>query len=534
MRRGRAEEGQSSVQTTNGRHRLRALAAVGVLAFGLNCGAGGGASSTLSVPSSSGQMAAPGPATTVPVPTGVKVSAVGSSFVEYEWNSVEEATRYEIELSVDDEEFASVMSRIVNDGFTRQRFDVSPETTSYARVRAEVAGRWSDFSASVAGRSLPRPPLGSCGESARDLLIEEIGPGLLGGARFGDWRRGTDIRTWSYVTVDDEQCVTRLDFRGDTLYNLYGVIPAAVGQLRRLEELYLGADWETLLRSVELSETYGGYQNPRSALRGEIPAELGQLAELRILYIHGHEITGRIPKELGQLTKLRELGITGTSVSGPIPAELGRLSSLRTLAITAPVTLYVQGVGFITDGLLTGVIPAEIRNLTELETLALVGSDLEGPILADIVRNLTRLETLVLSGNALGEEIPSALGGLTRLRYLVLSRNDLVGSLPPEVGNLIRLEYMAVDGNSLRGPIPLELGDIGGLEELYMFGNNLTGGIPAVLSRKSLFRLDLTDNRLSGCIPTGLPQIGLDGGHSVNPQKDGITLDLCAASVPRQ
>lgn len=530
-----AGEGQLSTRATIVRHSLLAFAAVGGLAIGLGCGDGEGAPSTLNVPSSPGRAAVPLPTATVPVPTGLKVSAAGSSFVEFEWSRVEDATRYEIELSLVDGDFASATSRLVFDGVTRQRFDVGPETTSYARVRAEVSGRWSDYSASVEGRSLPRPPLGSCGEGARHLLIEEIGPGLLGGARFGGWRHGTDMGTWSYVTVDDDQCVTRLDFRGDTLYGLYGGIPASIGRLRRLRELYLGADWETLLNSSEFSETYGGYQSPRSALGGEIPAELGQLAELRILYIHGHEITGRIPEELGQLTELRELGITGTSVSGPIPAELGQLTSLRTLAITAPVTSYVRGKGFITAGRLTGAIPAEIANLTELESLALVGSGLEGPILADIVRNLTRLETLIVSGNDLGESIPSEIGDLTRLRYLVLAKNNLRGSLPSRIGNLTNLEYLAVDGNALGGPIPSELGYLGRLEKLYMFGNNLTGEIPWTLSRNSsLFRLDLTDNRLSGCIPVGLPQVGVNDGHSVNPQKNGIRLDPCEVGTQRQ
>ena len=60
-----------------------------------------------------------------------------------------------------------------------------------------------------------------------------------------------------------------------------------------------------------------------NGLRGELPPEMGKLAELTTLILWGNALTGSIPGELGNLTKLNYFYIAGNSLlTGCIPSEL--------------------------------------------------------------------------------------------------------------------------------------------------------------------------------------------------------------------
>ena len=48
------------------------------------------------------------------------------------------------------------------------------------------------------------------------------------------------------------------------------------------------------------------------------------------LVLNYRELRGEIPAELGSLSNLRDLGLRGNYLSGEIPAELGSLSNLQT------------------------------------------------------------------------------------------------------------------------------------------------------------------------------------------------------------
>ena len=68
-------------------------------------------------------------------------------------------------------------------------------------------------------------------------------------------------------------------------------------------------------------------------LTGEIPPELGDLANLELLYLHENQLTGPIPAELGRLTGLQELSLRDNQLTGEIPAELGNLTNLTRLSL---------------------------------------------------------------------------------------------------------------------------------------------------------------------------------------------------------
>ncbi len=99
-------------------------------------------------------------------------------------------------------------------------------------------------------------------------------------------------------------------------------------------------------------------------LSGEIPPELGDLADLERLSLNGNELSGKIPPELGSLANLELLSLYGNRLSGKIPPELGNLANLTEL--------------WLNSNQLSGEIPLELGNLANLESLWLRGNELSG------------------------------------------------------------------------------------------------------------------------------------------------------------
>ena len=162
-------------------------------------------------------------------------------------------------------------------------------------------------------------------------------------------------------------------------------------------------------------------------LVGTIPAELGNLVHLEELWLDDNQLRGPIPPELGTLGGLRVLELGQNQLTGPIPPELGNLSSLVDLVL------------FLNE--LTGPIPPELGNLSNLEILQLRHNHLTGSIPPELGNlSLSPYLTLVLEENQLTGPIPWQLGNLTNLRSLQVSSNQLTGSIPAELGTLPNLE----------------------------------------------------------------------------------------------
>ncbi len=283
-----------------------------------------------------------------------------------------------------------------------------------------------------------------------------------------NWLTDAPLEDWHGVTTDAEGAVTGLELR----YNdIDGEMPPEIGNLANLETLDLSGN----------------------ELDGEIPPALGNLSSLTELILWDNQLTGEIPSELGSLAKLNLLDIGGNQLTGPIPAELGNLANLRIL--------------WLEDNRLTGSIPAELSNLTNLIVLHVAENQLEGEIPAWL-GDLSDLEKLRLQYNQFTGNIPEELANLHNLEDLFLAGNQLTGPIPGELGNLTNLRALWLDGNRLAGPIPAELGSLFNLVELYLQDNQLTGNIPEELANLSdLEVLFLADNQLTGCIPEGLRDI---------------------------
>ena len=66
---------------------------------------------------------------------------------------------------------------------------------------------------------------------------------------------------------------------------------------------------------------------PGNQLRGEIPPEVGNLANLEVLALQDNQLAGEIPPELGNLANLVGLYLRGNQLSGCVPEELWNVDS---------------------------------------------------------------------------------------------------------------------------------------------------------------------------------------------------------------
>jgi len=115
------------------------------------------------------------------------------------------------------------------------------------------------------------------------------------------------------------------------------------------------------------------------------------------------------------------LNLANSGLSGPIPNEIGELTNLK--------YLFLYGNHF------SGEIPPEIWNLENLSHLYLYDNDLSGPIPSDI-QNLTSLTHLFLQNNQFNGELPSELNALIDLEYLYLNDNHFSGYMDSDICDL--------------------------------------------------------------------------------------------------
>lgn len=71
--------------------------------------------------------------------------------------------------------------------------------------------------------------------------------------------------------------------------------------------------------------------------RCHIPTRIGELTELKFLYLTDSALTGSIPDTIGDLSNLEDLNLSGNNLTGRIPESLGRLASLKSLRIEARI-----------------------------------------------------------------------------------------------------------------------------------------------------------------------------------------------------
>ena len=312
-----------------------------------------------------------------------------------------------------------------------------------------------------------------------------------------NWLTNAPFGQWYGVTTDNSGRVTVLDLHEN---GLTGQLPPELGDLANLVHLVV---WT-------------------NKLTGGLPQELTKLGNLINLSVGNNLLAGEIPAWLSRMTNLEWLHLTSNRFSGTIPGELTSLNNLK--------LLYIYGYQ------LSGCIPAGLRRVEDNDFLYMEQSlrmtFCDAPPLPTLTPTPTPVPptgdpakdraTLIAFYTATGGPnwrnndnwlTNAPLGqwyGVTTTSNgvvigLDLDWNGLVGSIPPELVDLRNLEVLALVDNQLSGELPAELGSLSSLRFLELSGNQLVGPIPSELGSLSALKgLGLGQNSLSGGIPAEL------------------------------
>ena len=129
------------------------------------------------------------------------------------------------------------------------------------------------------------------------------------------------------------------------------------------------------------------------------------MTKLQFLHLCGNKLT-ELPAEIGDLRELKTLWMSNNQLVG-LPTSVQRLTKLERLVL---------------DGNELTELPAEISDFRELRELSVSDNQLVG--LPTSIQRLTKLEELYLNGNKL-TELPAEIGDLRKLRKLIVSRNPV-------------------------------------------------------------------------------------------------------------
>ncbi|KAF3792180.1 putative leucine-rich repeat receptor-like serine/threonine-protein kinase [Nymphaea thermarum] len=261
----------------------------------------------------------------------------------------------------------------------------------------------------------------------------------------------------------------------------------------------------TSLTQIHLEENH---------LRGFIPPNIADFANLTMLNLSSNILAGTIPSQLSLMTKLERICLSNNSLSGPIPSGLVEIQHMGLLDLSrnhlsgsipeSLCRLSQLRKLLLHDNQLTGTIPPSLGNCTNLEILDLSRNRIGGRIPREIAALESLKLYLNLSGNFLEGTLPLELSNMNMVLSIDLSCNNLSGVIPPQLGSCIAMEYLNLSHNSFTGPLPLVLGELPYLQVLDISSNRLSGEIPESLENsKTLNQLNLSFNGLKGRVPSG-------------------------------
>jgi len=116
----------------------------------------------------------------------------------------------------------------------------------------------------------------------------------------------------------------------------------------------------------------------------ELPEEIGELTELKILILRGNYLS-TLPKSIGKLRKLEELNLINNNISH-LPDEITKLHNLKKLDLTINKL---------------EKIPDDIGHLLKLEYLDLDDNNIS--CIPSSIQNIKSLKELLLEGNPISE-----------------------------------------------------------------------------------------------------------------------------------
>lgn len=314
-----------------------------------------------------------------------------------------------------------------------------------------------------------------------------------------------------------------------------GDIPQNIGHFHRLQQLNMSFNslYGSIPASLANCSELRFIDLSANKLTGMIPVELGYLSKLDQLVLDNNSFVSVLPSSLGNLSSLTILSIncgvgsssTSYCLHGNIPEELGNLANLKLIDVSG--------------NMLSGTIPPSLFNLSLLHTFAAGINQLHGSLPPSISTTLPYLENLKFGGNSFTGPIPVSLSNASRLAIVDLSQNNFTGQIPPDIGrggniwyinleinqleandvsdwrfmgsltNCSSLKILALDDNNLGGALPSSIANLSNeIQKIYMGGNYISGSLPSgIQNLANLYTLDMTLNQLTETIPEGIGKL---------------------------
>ncbi|KAG0467361.1 hypothetical protein HPP92_018316 [Vanilla planifolia] len=250
-------------------------------------------------------------------------------------------------------------------------------------------------------------------------------------------------------------------------------------------------NWTGITCSSPPSVTSINLQNLN--LSGDIAASICQLPSLSELNLANNHFSQSIPLHFSQCTSLLSLNLSGNALWGTLPEQIGHLPSLKDLDLS--------------NNHIEGQIPPSLGMLKGLRVLKLGGNFFSGTLHSAVFGNMSELGFLDLSKNPyFTSKLPMEIGELGKLRVLLLQNSGLYGEIPESFSGLHTLEVLDLSQNNLSGSIPSGLGlGMTKLVSLDLSQNKLSGLFPsAICDGGALVELGLNENSLAGPVPESI------------------------------
>nr|XP_009389812.2 PREDICTED: probable leucine-rich repeat receptor-like protein kinase At1g35710 [Musa acuminata subsp. malaccensis] len=223
---------------------------------------------------------------------------------------------------------------------------------------------------------------------------------------------------------------------------------------------------------------------------GDVPY---YFSNLTILDLSNNSLSGYLPPKLSNMMpNLEYLSLSDNNIMGEMPQFFPKISNTMSS---------LQWFDLSTNNL-SGGIPFSFCRIKSLEVLRLSKNNLSGE-LPNCWKNSSNLVILDLSSNKLQGGLPDSLSNLQTLQSLHLSYNNFMGQIPLSFRNFTGLVTLDLAHNKFVGNIPNWIGEsLPYLRTLNLRSNAFTGNIPQLSHLTSLQIVDLSNNHLSGIIPS--------------------------------
>uniref|UniRef100_A0A0R0E335 Leucine-rich repeat-containing N-terminal plant-type domain-containing protein n=1 Tax=Glycine max TaxID=3847 RepID=A0A0R0E335_SOYBN len=222
-------------------------------------------------------------------------------------------------------------------------------------------------------------------------------------------------------------------------------------------------------------------------MNGVVHMSMHDLQELSMLRCN---LSGPLDPSLARLENLSVIVLDNNNLSSPVAETFSHFKNLKILR------LY--------ECELTGTFPQKIFNIRTLSYLDISWNNNLHGFLPEFPSSGS-LYSLSVSHTNFSGPIPFSIGNMRNLSELDLSICGFNGIIPNSLSNLTKLSYLDLSLNSFTGPmtlfsVPKKLSHLG------LSNNDLSGLIPSshFEGMHNLFEIDLSYNSFTGSIPSSL------------------------------